>query len=121
MGAHARLYFAKRDGRFLAAAIAVFYGNRAWFLYGCSHRDALREHPNELLQWHMQTDALAMGCRFFDFRGVEGYPDMDNPKLGLHQYKYGFGAHFVAYGGQYDMVLRPFTALCCRIAAALHR
>ena len=69
----------------------------------------------------MQVDALSLGCRYYDFRGVEGYPDADNPKLGLHQYKRGFGAHFCAYGGQYDMVLRPFVALCCRIVAALHR
>ena len=121
MGSNARLYLAKKDGRYLAAAIAAFYGNRAWYLYGCSHRNGLSMHPNELLQWKMQTDALAMGCRYFDLRGAEGYPDMDNPKLGLHQYKQGFGAHFCAYGGQYDMVLRPFTALCCRIVALLRR
>ena len=120
LGSHARLYLAKMDGCTLAASVAVFYGNRAWFLYGCSREEGLDAHPNELLQWQMQTDALSMGCRYFDFRGVEGYPDASNPKLGLHQFKQGFGARFVAYGGQYDKTLRPFTAACCRVWAALH-
>ena len=56
----------------------------------------------------MQCDALQAGCRWFDFRGVEGHPVEENPKYGLHRYKQGFGADFRAYVGQLDMITRPF-------------
>ena len=48
--------------------------------------------------------------RYFDFRGVEGYPVPENPYYGLHHYKQGFGAQFHAYVGQCDRVLHPMRA-----------
>lgn len=65
---------------------------------------------NELIQWQMQRDALEGGYRYFDFRGVEGYPVPENPYYGLHHYKQGFGAQFHAYAGQCDLVLHPMRA-----------
>ena len=58
----------------------------------------------------MQRDALEGGYRYFDFRGVEGYPVPENPYYGLHHYKQGFGAQFHAYVGQCDRVLHPMRA-----------
>jgi len=107
LGSNARLYLAYADGFAVAGSIAVFFGNRAWYMYGASDPENRRSHPNELLQWQMQRDAIEKGCRYFDMRGVEGYPVLDNPKLGLHQFKQGFSAEFVAYLGQFDYVCRP--------------
>lgn len=98
----ARLYLAEKNGVTIAGTLMVCFGTRAWFMYGCSDIEARKDHPNELLQWRMQCDALEMGCKWFDFRGVEGYPTEDNPKLGLHRFKRGFGAGFCEYIGQCD-------------------
>ncbi|MBQ7870921.1 MAG: peptidoglycan bridge formation glycyltransferase FemA/FemB family protein [Oscillospiraceae bacterium] len=116
-----RLYLARKDGVTIAAAMAVFLGNRAWYMYSASDPAARRDYPNELLQWHMQQDALAAGCDFFDFRGVEGYPVEGNPKLGLHRFKAGFSAEFHAYVGQLDDVLRPGIALLVRLYSRIRR
>ena len=67
----------------------------------------LSDRPNELLQWAMQSHAIDAGIRYFDYRGVEGYPVEDNPKYGLHDYKQGFGAEFHSYVGQFDTTVRP--------------
>ncbi len=107
LGEKAKLYLAYVDGFAVAGSIAVFFGKRAWYMYGASDPENRRSHPNELLQWQMQRDATEKGCKYFDMRGVEGYPVLDNPKLGLHQFKQGFSAEFVAYLGQFDYVLRP--------------
>ena len=90
-------------------------------MYGCSHRSSLKDHPNELIQLTMQLDAINAGCRWFDFRGVEGYPTEDNPKLGLHQYKQGFGGEFREYIGQLDFVLRPWCAKAVNQYIRLHK
>lgn len=110
LGDYAQFYVAEKEGQIIAAAIAVTYGNRMWHMYGCSHRDNLKDRPNEAIQLTMQRDAIAAGCRWFDFRGVEGYPTEENPKLGLHQYKQGFGGEFREYIGQLDFILRPAVA-----------
>ena len=79
-------------------------------MYACSDRAYQADFPNELIQWQMQRDALEGGYRYFDFRGVEGYPVPENPYYGLHHYKQGFGAQFHAYAGQCDRVLHPMRA-----------
>lgn len=118
MGQYATLYLAKLDGKTIGATISTIMGNRSCFMYSCSDQSCLAFRPNEILQYQMQCDALKAGCRWFDFRGVEGYPTEDNPHYGLHTYKAGFGAYFCAYEGQFDYVLRPGTV---KLLAVLSR
>lgn len=110
LGPKAKLYLAEKDGVIIAASITAELGNRVWHMYACSDRAYQADFPNELIQWHMQRDALEGGYRYFDFRGVEGYPVPENPYYGLHHYKQGFGAQFHAYVGQCDRVLHPMRA-----------
>lgn len=109
------LYMAKCGGKTVAAGIAVHEGERSSFLYGCSDREGKRLRANEALMHAMQTDAIQAGCRFFDFRGVEGFPVEDNPHYGLHRFKKGFGADFRIYAGQFDRILRPGEAMLVRL------
>ncbi len=110
MGDYARLYFASLNGELVAGSIVVFYGNKANLMYSCSTPDSFKDRPNELLQWTMQSDMIELGCDLYDFRGVEGYPEEDNPKIGLHKYKQGYDSKFVAFVGQVDYVIRPMVA-----------
>lgn len=119
MPGNARLFFVCVDNTPVAAAITVIYGTCCWLMYACSHRKGLKYYPNELLQWSMQCDALKQGCRYYDFRGVEGRPVHENPKYGLHQFKRGFGAEFVGYIGQMDLNFRPFISKAVDLACKL--
>ena len=110
LGDCAGFYVAELDGEPVAAAITAVFGRSCLFLYSCSDQTRRDLHANELLQWHMQTDALRAGCERFDFRGVKGYPKESNPNLGLHTYKQGFHAEFCAWIGQLDLSLRPVLA-----------
>ena len=123
LGSAGRLYIAEQNSVPVAGAMTATFGKTCSFLYSCSAKEADKLHANELLQWHMQTDALRLGCTRFDFRGVIGYPDEHNPHLGLHSYKHGFGAEFREYIGQLDLPIRPWlyalsTRLCMSHAAS---
>lgn len=115
-----KLYLAEHLGVPIAAAMMLLCGKQASFLYSCSCTNALKLHPNELLQYAMHCDALKAGCESFDFRGVEGYPTPENPKFGLHRYKQSFGASFTAYIGQLDLILKPKTAKLLQLYATLN-
>lgn len=124
LGSAARLYIAELEGTPVAGAISVIFGETCSFFYSCSAKGSEKTHVNELLQWHLQTDALRLGCTRFDFRGVIGYPDEQNPHLGLHNYKRGYGAKFCAYIGQLDLPIHPWlyalsARLCMSHAASL--
>ena len=120
LGPYAGLYLAELGGRALAGAIVVFFGPTASLLYSCSDPESFKLHPNEALQHRLHLDAIKASCDTYDFRGVEGRPVPDNPHVGLHRFKAGFGAEFCAYLGQLDKVYRPLPAaalwLCARLA-----
>lgn len=121
LGDLARLYIAEKDGVPIAGSITMELGNRMWHMYACSDRRYQADLPNEQLQYRMQCDAIAAGYRWFDFRGVEGYPTEDNPKFGLHHYKQGFGAQFHAYVGQLDLITRPLMGRLVNLMMKLVR
>ena len=121
LGKAARLYLAEKDGRPVAAAICVFLCGQCVEMYSCSDPAFWKAFPNELLQWTVQADAIAAGCRVCDFRGVEGRPVEGNPHLGLHRFKQGFGAELHAYLGQLDLPLRRPVWLFASLLYALKR
>lgn len=107
LGEHARLYMAFWEGRPIAGALAIRYGDKVWYLYGASanaHRSLM---PNYLLQWRMIQWAVETGCRLYDFRGVSGDLSEDNPLYGLYRFKKGFGGAFTEFVGELDLVLQP--------------
>lgn len=99
------LLLAEREGEYLAGAIEVIQGSRAWYAYGCSEDSGRRDMPNALLQWEMMRRALHSGCTVYDMRGVEWTPGGE----GLQRFKQGFGGQQLEYTGQMDLVLRPVS------------
>jgi len=119
-GEDARLLFAEREGKILAGAIQITQGQTSWYVYGCSFNEGREHMPNYLMQWEMIRYALEKGCGVYDFRGVEGDPVPENPHFGLHRFKQGFDAKFVAYAGQMDLVLDRFTNRWLTLAQKLY-
>lgn len=112
---NAALFLAKRNEKTLAAALTLRFGQTSSLLYCCSDSAALQYRPNDILQYYMHRAALAAGCTCFDLRGVEGEPEADNPKFGLHRFKKAFGAELVRYAGQFDLTLNRPVALLMRL------
>ncbi len=89
---HTRLYLAYVGDTPVAGAIALQYGDKMWYLYGASdnvHRNCM---PNYAVQWEIIQWALEQNCRLYDFRGVPGDDDPQNPIHGLYRFKKGFGS-----------------------------
>ncbi len=99
MGQDGVLFIAKRDGVPIAGTIALYYGGKAWYLYGASadeHREAM---PNYLLQWNMMREALERQCSIYDLRGVPGTGEPEDPLYGLYRFKKGFGGTHTRFAG----------------------
>ena len=64
--------------------------------------------PNYLLQWEMIRWAIEKKCRIYDFRGVSGDLDENNPLYGLYKFKKGFNSELVEFIGEYDLVISRF-------------
>lgn len=108
LGEHARLYMAYFEGQAIAGTLAIWYGDKVWYLYGASSNEHRNLMPNYMLQWNMIEWAVEQGCRLYDFRGVPGQVGEDHPLYGLYKFKLGFGGDYVEFVGEMDMVLnRP--------------
>lgn len=105
LGEHARLYMAFHEGQPIAGTLAIWFGDKVWYLYGASSNEHRNLMPNYLLQWNMIQWAQEKGCRIYDFRGVSGDLSEDNPLYGLYKFKKGFNGEFTEFIGELDLVL----------------
>ena len=121
LGEHCRLYMAFLDGEPIAGTLAIWFGDKVWYLYGASsnvHRETM---PNYLLQWEMIRWAVEKGCRLYDFRGVSGDLDESNPLYGLYKFKKGFNSELMEFMGEYDLVISPFWNTTVKAATKCYR
>ncbi len=116
-----RLFLAHYQGQLLAGTVALIGSGTVWYLYGASSNEHRKVMPNYGLQWAMIEWAREQGCVVYDFRGVSGDLDPENPLYGLYRFKQGFGAELVELVGEYDLVLRPLLYRLWRTGAPLYR
>ena len=109
-GDKARLYMAYYEGRPIAGAISVLWGDKVWYFYGASSNEDRKVMPNYLLQWEMIKWSIEAGCKIYDFRGVAGVIDESNPLFGLYRFKHRFDGDYVEFMGEMDLVTNPSAA-----------
>ncbi|WP_116953286.1 lipid II:glycine glycyltransferase FemX [Jiangella endophytica] len=104
-----RLYLAHHQGDLVAATILVRAGAHAWYSYGASSTEKREVRGSNACQWAMIRDSLAAGCDVYDLRGITPTVDVDDPHVGLIQFKVGTGGQAVRYVGEWDLPLRPMV------------
>lgn len=110
MGAeHAKLFIAECENEPVAAAMAVFYGNKAWYLYGGSTDKYRNYMPTYLLQWEMIKWARSKQCDIYDFGGISGYQNENHPMYGVYRFKSGFKGDIISFTDEFYMVFKPWT------------
>lgn len=104
-GENARLYMAYHEGKPIAGTLAVHWGDKVWYFYGGSLNSYRNVMPNYLLQWNMISWAVELGCEIYDFRGVSGIIDENNPLYGLYRFKKGFNGELIEFMGEADLII----------------
>lgn len=106
-GENARIYIASHDGEPLAAAIAIHYGDKLWYIYGASSDHKRNLMPNYLMQWEMIRWGLTLGADYYDFGGVFEL----NKEHGLYKFKEGFCRKdgVTELIGEIDKVYKPLV------------
>ena len=108
LNGYGQIFVAEYEGQAIAATLAMILGEKAWYLYGASSNEHRNVMPNYLIQWEMIRWAKRQGCTMYDFRGVSGDLDENNPLYGLYRFKKGFGGELTEFIGEYDQVYSRF-------------
>ncbi len=101
---YAKLFLAYYQDKLIAGAMSFMFAQKAWYIYGASSNEYRNLMPNYALQWEMIQWASEEKCRFYDFGGVSGDLNPDNPLYGLYKFKKGFNPDFIEFTGEYDLV-----------------
>ncbi len=109
LGKNARIYMAYYEGKPIAGSLAIHCGDKVWYLYGASSNEHRNVMPNYLVQWAMIRWAIEEGCRIYDFRGVSGSLDENDPLYGIYRFKKGFNGELTEFVGEMDLILKPFA------------
>lgn len=103
----ARLYLAKYEGKVVAAAIVIFFGNIATYVHGASSDELRNVQAPHLVQWLAILDAKKAGCRHYDFGGIAPEDASEShPWSGITKFKKGFGGYSESYMGSIDFPYR---------------
>jgi peptidoglycan pentaglycine glycine transferase (the first glycine) len=105
----ARIIQAHHDGNLESTALLVVEGDRSFYLYAGSIREApgeTKRFPAYAVQWQMMRTAREMGARTHDVWGVApADAGTDHPWWGYSLFKKGFGGGFVSWAGSWDLVV----------------
>ncbi|HZK43049.1 MAG TPA: peptidoglycan bridge formation glycyltransferase FemA/FemB family protein [Syntrophomonadaceae bacterium] len=108
LNGYAQVFIAEYEGNVIASTLAMLTGDKVWYLYGASSNEYRNVMPNYLIQWTMIEWAKENHCSLYDFRGVSGDLDENNPLYGLYRFKKGFNGEFTEFIGEWDYVYSPF-------------
>ncbi len=106
---HTTLLMAYYDGKPIAGAMPIFYGNKTWYAFGASSGQYRKLMPNYLLQWEMIKLAIARGDDVYDLRGTLEVTDENEPGSGLYCFKRRFGGELIEFVGEVYMPYKPLT------------
>jgi peptidoglycan pentaglycine glycine transferase (the first glycine) len=131
-----KVFLTKYEGQYLSGAFCFILGNKCVYVYGASSNEHRNVMPNYGMQWAMIAWAKEQGCSLYDFRGVSPKKKTDEEPSteggaedhlqGLNRFKEGFGARYVEYVGEFDLVYNKaaywlWTAAKPKAAALLRK
>jgi len=90
----AKFYFAKHDGKPIAARLILLLKGMIYDWYAGSDRSSMEMYPNDLLVWNILKYGSENGYYVFDFEGG-GEPGNNE---GWVEFKRRFGGELISYG-----------------------
>ena len=117
---HVKLFMAEYEGKAIAAVLPILYGNKVWYLYGGSSNEHRNLMPNYLLQWTMIKWALENKCEWYDFRGVSGFKNENDPQYGVYKFKKGFNPVFMEFINEMYIEYNPITNKIFNISKTIY-
>lgn len=106
----ARVYLATYQGMPAAAAVAVFFGGKATYLYGGTSPFLRHTMASYAMHWRIMRDARDRGLALYDMYGVAPPDRPQHPYAKFSAFKARFGGTMVRTIGAHDIYFYPQLA-----------
>lgn len=118
-----KFLLAEADGHDLSAAMFITYGDEIIYLFSGSDEEYMRKYNAQYeLQWHMIKYAAKHNYKRYNFYGISGLPDKNDPDYGIYDFKKGFGGQVIELVGSFELPVSPlfyFHSLLSRLKSKL--
>lgn len=92
------------------AAVFLFSPTETLYLYSGSSREMAKFRGSTALQWKLIQEAMKRKCLRYNFLGISGIFDPEDPGFGVFNFKKGFGARVAELSGEMILPIRPVQA-----------
>jgi lipid II:glycine glycyltransferase (peptidoglycan interpeptide bridge formation enzyme) len=100
---------ASYEGKTLASAIILFWGDEAIYHHGASLPGKIP--ASYLLQWEAIREAKKRGKKVYNFWGIAPEDNLNHPWRGLTLFKTGFGGRQMRYMHAMDLPISPLYVI----------
>lgn len=87
--------------------IYLFSGSYDWFM---------KYNPQYLIQWEIIKYGIKHKYKRYNFYGISGIFDKDDPMYGIYLFKRGFNGYVIELLGEFDLIINPFYYHLYKIA-----
>lgn len=105
----------------LAAALVIFYGKTATYLYGASVSQNRELMAPYALHWEIMRYAKSHNCEKYDFFGISPPGKQNHPWQGVSEFKEKFGGFAVHYLESQELVFQKVLYVFYGLAKALRK
>lgn len=117
---------AEVDNEPVAGLVELWFGERAWYMYGMSTNNHREKMPTYLLQWEAMRQASRHGCTTYDLWGAPEVFDESDSMWGVYRFKEGLGGKVIRTLGAWDYPVYPaiyslYTRILPRILDIMRR
>ena len=92
----------------LGTILFLIYGNEVLSLFGGTDDNLLQFQSAYTIHYAGIKYAIEHGYKRYNFYGITGDFNKENPLYGLYLFKKSFGGHVVELIGEYDLVISKF-------------
>ena len=93
---------------YLAGAMFMIYGHDIMYYHAGGYKEYMAFFGQYLIQWEMIKKALEMKKACYNFYGIKGVFDKQDPDYGVYLFKKGFNGHVIEYIGDFYLPISPY-------------
>ena len=93
---------------YLATAMYLIYGNEIMYYHAGGYKEYMNFFGQYLIQWEMIKKALKLHKKIYNFYGIKGNFDKNDPDYGVYLFKKGFNGKVIEYVGDFYLPITPY-------------
>ncbi len=104
----------------MAGSMFITSGPEIIYLFSGSYDHFMKYNPQYIIQWEIIKYGIKNGYKKYNFYGISGTFDKNDPMYGIYLFKRGFNGKVIELIGEFDLVVNSFYYRLYKIAFSIY-